>query len=512
MRMLIPRWGLLLAFGSSLGFACQGSMGDPTTTHDSSVCELGSEGCGCLDGGLCDPGLLCASKLCVPSSDMSDGSTSMTGSTTASTESSTDASSSSGGGGCTPADDSINQKCANAELSKPYCNLAGNCVDCTGLSACGPELPVCDVESGACELCLPGDAMACTGQTPVCDGATNYCVPCIAHEECGIGACNFFTGECLAEDTVIWVDSSDGACSDSGGTESEPFCSLSDAMVEAVQGNDGEAVIRISGGPYTSGIVIKAGHKVAIIYGGAGSGFVSISGSGAPTIAVEPTAVALLDGLAIADNDSDDGLYSNNALLWIDRSRIQGNAGKGLSSELSSVVARGVVITANTGGGISMVGKGSLLLENSFITENGSLQTTNGGLMAAGGDLNLVDTTVIGNKATIGFAGSVNCTGIDSATIRNSVLVSGGDSVDCSGALIKNSLIDFASEESSNLHMQSNDAMMLFSPSMDGVYRILEMEAAVVGEWSEGDPLADFEGDARPVGPEFADYPGADVP
>ncbi len=512
MRMLIPRWGLLLAFGSLLGFGCPGSMGDPTTTSDSSGCELGSDGCGCLDGGLCDPGLLCASKLCVPSSDMSDGSTSMTGSTTSSTDSSTNSSSGSGGGGCTPADDSINQKCANTELSKPYCNLAGKCVDCTGLSACGPELPVCDADTGACVLCLPDDATACTGQTPVCEGATNSCVPCIAHAECGIGACNFFTGECLAEDTVIWVDSSDGACSDSGGSESEPFCSLSDAMALAVQGNEGEAVIRISGGPYTNGIVIKAGHKVAMIHGGAGSGFVSISGSGVPTIAVEPGSVAILDGLSIVDNDSDDGLYSNNALLWIDRSRIERNAGKGLSSEVSSVVARGVVFTANLGGGISAAGKGSLLLENSFITENGSLQTTNGGLMAAGGDLDLVYTTVIGNKATIGFAGSVNCTEIAVATIRSSVLVSGGNSVNCTGVLIKNSLIDFASEESSNLHMQSNDAMMLFSPSMEGVYRVLEMEAAVVGEWSEGDPLVDFEGDARPVGPEFADYPGADVP
>ncbi|HFE46944.1 MAG TPA: hypothetical protein ENJ18_15885, partial [Nannocystis exedens] len=265
MRMLTPRWGLLLAFGSLLGFACQGSGDDSTGTSESVGCELGSEDCGCLEGGLCDPGLLCASKRCVPSSDMSDGSTSM-GSTTATSESSTGSSTSGGGGGCTPADDSINQKCANVDLSKPYCNLDGKCVDCTGLSACGSEEPVCDTNSGDCVVCLPGKAMACVGSTPVCDGATNSCVPCVAHEECGVGACNLFTGECFAEDTVIWVDSSDNACSDSGGTQSEPFCSLSDAMVEVVEGKGGEAVVRISGGPYTDGIVIKAGHKVAIIH------------------------------------------------------------------------------------------------------------------------------------------------------------------------------------------------------------------------------------------------------
>ncbi len=512
MRMLTSRWGLLLAFGSLLGSACPGNVDDSTTTSESDGCELGSRDCGCLQGGLCDPGLLCASQRCVPSSDMS-GSTSMTGSTTATTESSTDSSTSRGNGGCTPADDSINQKCANADQSKPYCNLSGDCVDCTGISACGPEEPACDALSGKCVRCLPDNATACVGQTPVCDGATQLCVPCAAHDECGIGACNFFTGECLAEESVIWVDSSDGACSDSGGTESEPFCSLSDAMVEVVEGKDGEAVVRIFGGPYTGGIVIKAAQKVAIIYPEAGSDYVSILGSGVPTISIEPGAVAILDGLSIADNDSDDGIYSNKALLWIDRTRVEGNAGKGLTSEFSSVVARSVILTANSAGGMSTTGTGSLQIENSFITENGSVLTPNGGIMASGGELDLVYTTMIGNKATLGTAASINCSGGTAATIRSSVLLGGGTSLSCDGALVKNSLIDFASEEASNLHMQSNEAMVFFSPSMDGVYRVLEMmEAVIVGEWSEGDPLADFEGDPRPVGPEFADYPGADVP
>jgi hypothetical protein len=49
--------GLALALGALVGTAC------PAPTAD--LCDVGSEGCSCTSGGVCNPGLTCASNTCV---------------------------------------------------------------------------------------------------------------------------------------------------------------------------------------------------------------------------------------------------------------------------------------------------------------------------------------------------------------------------------------------------------------------------------------------------------------
>lgn len=511
MRSLTLRWGSLLAFGSLLGLACTGAPIDPTTSGDTEECELGSENCGCLDGGLCDPGLLCASRMCVPSTDMSEASTSPTD--TDSTDTTDPTTSTSEGGECAPADGTINQMCANLDSSRPYCNQMGLCVDCTGLDSCGPELPVCDPESGQCVLCLPDDASACSEQTPVCDGATNSCVPCVAHDECGDGACNLFTGECLGGDSTIWVDSSDNDCSNAGGSEAEPFCTLSDAMVEVVDGGgDGTAVIRLLGGPYDSPVVIPEGRKIAIINPDAGDSYVSIVATGDSIVEVEAGATAILDGIAIVGNNEKAGLVSKNAFLWVDRSRIAGNTGVGLSAGVSSVVTRAVTFTGNLGGGVEANGNGSLVMENCFVTENGSTKLQQGAIQIDGGDVDVVYTTVVANQATIGFPSSFTCGAVGVATVRNSVLVGGGESTACADAEVVRSAVDNAMVGTTNFPV-TPAAIGTYFTATDGVYRAkADTMLGEIGSWLADDPPTDFEGDPRPTERGSMDYAGADVP
>jgi len=447
--------------------------------------------------------------MCVPSNDMSGSSSSLTETDSAETNDPTTTTTSEGGE-CSPADGSANQMCANLDSSQVYCNQMGSCVDCTGLESCGAEQPVCDPESGKCVLCLPDDASACSDQTPVCEGATNSCVPCVAHDECGDGACNLFTGECLG-DTTIWVDSGSGGCSNTGGTEAKPLCKLSDAMAKVDEGGDGTAVIRLLGGPYNTPVLVPAGRKVAIINPDAGDKYVSIAAVGGSIVEVEAGATAIFDGLAIVGNDAK-GIVSKNAFLWIDRSRVAGNAGVGLSAGVSSVVARSVTVTGNLGGGIDANGNGSLTMENCFVTENGTNSLQKGAINVDGGDVDLVYTSVIANQATIGYPSSFTCGDVGVASVRNSVLVGGGESTKCDAAQVVRSAVDNKIVGSTNYPVMPL-ALDTYFTSEDGIYRVkAETMLGEIGSWLADDPPTDFEGDARPTERGSMDYPGADVP
>ena len=59
MRWSTSLWGVVLAAGSLVGFACSGGPSETNSTNETSDCEEGSEGCACLEDGICDPGLVC---------------------------------------------------------------------------------------------------------------------------------------------------------------------------------------------------------------------------------------------------------------------------------------------------------------------------------------------------------------------------------------------------------------------------------------------------------------------
>ena len=512
MRWSTSLWGVVLAAGSLVGFACSGGPSETNSTNETSDCEEGSEGCACLEDGICDPGLVCASKMCVPSGQttgMTDSSTSDP--TTGTTGSTTDMTSDTGGE-CSPADGSANQFCVAKDPSRPYCNAAGVCVDCTGLASCGAEAPVCDPNSGVCVLCIPGEDDACVDQTPVCDSKTLTCVPCTAHAQCGDGACNLFTGECLSEDAAIWVDGSNAGCAADGGTSDKPYCTLGEAMVEVVQGIRGdEAVIHVGGGPYESTITVPSGRKVAILSINPAQR-VTIGAADGAIITVEQGSTALLDGLELAGNAIGYGVAVDNAFLWIDGTQISGNGGYGIFAEASQVRTRGVIVTNNANGGI-VANAGAFRFQNSFATANSSDENAFGAVRVLGGaDFEILYSTLVGNMAILGDPRSIRCEDdVGEITIRNSILVSGSNSIGCPTASIGYSVVDMENPEATNVSWKLGDIPQILTED-GGVYRAKEGTAlADVGLWLDGDPKSDFEGDARPT-EESADYAGADVP
>lgn len=514
MRWVSPRWSLLVAMGALgalAGLACNGGMVDTTTGNDSGMCPLGSAGCPCLDGGICDDGLLCASKVCIDVGGSTEGSTGSTGGT----GSSSSTSASTVGGECSPADDTVNQGCAGSDPTRPYCSKAGLCVDCSGLAACPGDVPACDPESGLCVLCVPGDSDLCSGGTPACDPDTHTCVPCTAHEQCSSGACDLFSGECFDDAEVIWVDSGNKSCGSSGGSEDKPFCSLKQAMVEAVGGDQGAPiVVQIRGDGYDGPIVVPSKRKVAIINPDADIGTVSISASATETLLIESGALAMIDGIELATNDVGSGLRSDGAAVWIDRSVVRNNFKLGLSANLSTVRVRSTVITGNNGGGIDASGEGSFILENSFVTDNGSTKSFVGGLAVSGGaDFNAIYSTVISNAATFGLAGSLSCDAPGSVLVRNSVIVGSNDSISCPEAQITGSAVDSSDPGPGNMKIEQSMVADYFLAPFAGIFRVVEGTAlAQLATWHDGDPIEDFEGDPRPMDDSSPDYAGADVP
>ena len=487
----------------SLAPACPGppqsDTGSGATTDD--ACPRGSEYCECLDGGVCEPGLICASQIC----------TKVEVTTTSAGETGDPSSTTDALGECQPgAAGVVDATCAERDPSRPYCSHAGGCVDCTGLSSCGPLLPACDPSSGLCVECVPGDAAACTGDTPVCDAATRTCVACTAHDQCPASACDLFTGACFPADSVFWLNRYDPNCKPGIGSEDEPFCALADAAA-AIAAAGQPATLKIHQGSYSGPLVVAAKQELALLNVDAPLGLVVLAGGGAALLELKSGAKVIADGLTLRANPAGSGVVATNADLWLDRCEVSDNQATGLS--LTATVAefhRGVV-TNNGQRGVDVAG-GALRLVNTFVTVNGKAEK-GGGLVAH--DLAAVDvlySTLIANEAAAGFAANLRCDEGQGwkVAVRNSVVVAkGGDSLDCP-ATISTSALDRDPAGDGNLSLDF-DALASYFTIKGGVYAAKAGTAlATVARWSLGDPATDFEGDPRPESDGASDYAGAD--
>ncbi|MEZ4453667.1 MAG: right-handed parallel beta-helix repeat-containing protein [Nannocystaceae bacterium] len=492
---------------------CSGP-GAETTAAETSSCVDGEEGCACLDGGVCESGLLCASQMCVPAGDTTSGST--TGESTTTTTSGTTTTTSAGttGGECSPADGSVNPGCVAMNADAPYCSEAGECVDCSGLQACAsPSAPVCDPQSGLCVECTASDGSACVGTTPVCDAATNTCIPCTSHEGCPASACNMLTGECFAEDGVLWVDAGDPSCSPSGGTQEAPLCSLEDAMTHVVMsGGGGPSVVRIHKGIYDGPVILPPGKLVAIVSADPGDP-VTITGAADSLIEVPAGATLIADGLDIAGNGNGVGVAVTNGQLWLDRTTVHANKGLGLTTAMATNArVRSTLITGNSGGGVK-VGGGVLRIENSYITKNGSAASFDGGItVTGGGEVEVLYSSVIGNLALLGDPSSLVCSDAGPVVVRNSVVVAeDNESIACDASIDYSAIDVFPGMGSTNMMLMS-DALGAYFIELGGVYQAKPgTQLASVARWKSGDPIGDYDGDPRPE-IEGPDYAGADVP
>jgi hypothetical protein len=376
------------------------------------------------------------------------------------------------------------------------------CVACDDPGVtCEDPTPACDPGSGACVECTEGDATACTGDRPVCEDAA--CRACLEHEECASGACNLLTGACFTGALELWVD--DDAAGGGDGSMGMPFQEIREATTGLLGGD--VAIVHVAEGSYTQAVVVSADTTAIVL--GPDSGMATVTANNALDVDLGAQAfVARLQLMGAAARSC----RCTSATVWADDTVLRAAANLGVDATDCTVVLRRSTVDANQAGGIRAVG-GTLRVENGFVTRNGGVGSTVGGLYADGAEVEVVYTTIAGNITNQAWD-SMGCGGGASGSVRNAILASPSqddsiDEVGCAAVTLTYTALDnqaVAGQGNVNYAWDEND----FVSVVGGDFHV-EAGGAFedVALWVEGDPDHDVDGDARPEG---MDYAGADVP
>ena len=267
------------------------------------------------------------------------------------------------GAGC----DSLLGKEPNPDYCpSPPCALEGGCganTDCTS-----PGAGVCDVTgTKQCVQCTATDHTACTGNAPVC-GVDNACRACATHAECDSNACSFATGSCAAETDVAYVSST--GTDNSTCDKSTPCVSMAAALMTA------RHYVKIHG-TIDGAVVVDKGRTVTFL---ADPGAMLTRGNGGDVLTVRDTGTSLtIYDLAISGAPAS-------------------SVGLSLAGGVPALSLIRVTVSNNAGGGIASAG--SLTIDHSMITNNGSKNgSSRPGISITGGSLSLAQSLVSGNQA-----------------------------------------------------------------------------------------------------------------
>lgn len=506
-----------LSVGLGLGFvaaACtpSGPPADTSSEGDSEACTPGSLNCVCEANG-CDPGLVCASGFCVEEatsgSDVTFTSTTSMPVTTG-TETSTTG----------PTEDSMTTETPQCDdgpgvsrqcpAETPYCLAEGTCAGCSALASCADidaATPACDEGSGLCVECTAADASACGGTTPVCDAAGNSCAACVAHEQCPSGACDLVTGACF--EAALWVDRQADCGGD--GSEEAPFCEVQDAIETIDPG--APTLVRVKpGGTYKTKIDVGSGVIAAIVGEGA-SPAIDVD---VDSLLVNEDARVYLKNLRFVGSSMSAGkaIVCLNAEVWTERVELSSREAVAIDAIGCALQLKRSRVYSNPGGALKLAG-GSLHLENSFVTSNGSNFSEFGGIhVTSGGNLTAVYATIVGNNSD-NAADSLDCTAPGDVSFRNSVLFgqSPATSVICDGVVASDSIVDSAQFEGSrNVTVEPSAQSAWFKDAANGDFHVKAgAPFAELARWrADQDPAVDYDGDARPATDLAPDWAGAD--
>jgi hypothetical protein len=337
--------------------------------------------------------------------------------------------------------------CATKDASHPVCVttatttlMKGMCVGCLMDSHCTtPQAPICSVDTGICEGCDAAGATACatktptkpvclkvatgssakgtcvvcvsnsdcnsTPNTPICNPSSNTCVACGPDSDCpgGPGVC-MTDGHCATDAESIYVQNNVPTCtttaSSSGGTKTQPFCTMEPVAAVLAPGRD---LVVVNG---TSGVITggswtytnQVGAQLSIV----GKQTPTIGSVSAPafsmqsgTVNIRAVTFSSLSSIGISASggtlDLDHvtvsscgggGILLNNAAFDIENTTVKNN---GPSSDLSwggikvqSLPATGptklnlVTLTGNTPSGMSCAAGAAPMGTGVFASGNGS--------------------------------------------------------------------------------------------------------------------------------------------
>ena len=522
MRIPLILCGLGLCVGILAGGACQPAGGQDTetgtTAGSETGCTPGFANCACADGDSCEPGLLCASQICVPDDSVTTSdthppvtTTNDTGDTGVQTTTSGDSTggTETGTSECNAATP-LDPACDDPAL--PYCGPAGSCVACDQID-CGvvtPATPTCDAVSGQCVQCTAGADEECSGATPICNAATSTCAACTRHDQCDSKACQLKTGACFA--SVLYVDRG-LPCDGADGSIDLPFCEINDAVAKIAAGDPTAVLVKANAIAYSEQIQVAADRTLAIVRNGSGTAKLEVGAL--DSLVVNDGSVVYIDQLQISKGDISKGVFCNGGELWIDRTQIVDRKGLGVEGLNCALRLRQSRIYLNLGGGLKLTG-GGVHLENSFVVSNGgSFATVSGVVLSNGATLDALYATLADNNGKAGVEDSLDCSNAGEVKLHNTILFgqSAASSVDCAGAIATHSVVDaVALKGEATEVIDALDPAWFVEPMTGNFHLEPGMPFEDVAVWQAGYPAVDYDGDPRPKGDGDPDYAGADRP
>ncbi len=441
-----------------------------------------------------------------------------------------------------PSCDPESPKDGCGEPGAPYCVAADQCGQCSELdskscSDIDSGTPACDADSGFCVECTTSDLAACSNPNEaICNPYTLECAPCFEHDQCASMACNIESGMCFPgqEDKIIWVHNREN-CAVEDGSEENPYCSLADAFSQKALPQQSITFKVLDGGemyPQSDSLSIVGDYIVAIVNGEPGGDPMPrfrTTDSENSALLVQDGAVVFIDGLRFDGNPQAIAqpmiaISDGGTQLFIDRSELMNNSSLAWVNGGDLTVRRSSIHDNEEG---VLVTSGKLTLENTFFAHNGTPNVTEGMPPGANkyaplrvngaGVVEVTYTTFVANGSL--FASVLDCIGVnnvDNSRVRNSVLIGktpleqNGLNMGCGSVIDPETNLQIAYPQ---MLSQVNLSDVFAGDPVDGIYRALDGgELMGLATRNMDDPFMDYDGDARPLENDAADYAGADLP
>lgn len=408
----------------------------------------------------------------------------------------------------------------------PYCVGVGMCGPCSALGQIGkmcadldPDKTVCHETKGRCVECTAKDTLACPADKPGCDEETGSCAKCTDHTECPNTACDLQEGVCFPDNSIIWVENTANECLGGNGSELKPFCTLSAAAMALMPGKP--TTIKVRPGSSSAMFplpLMSEGYIVAVVKGTPAIPTLDGTNNADPMIQVSPNSRVYLSNLRFNNTNGSAILECSGAAtgakLYLDDVQVLGNGvlpAKAIEASNCTVQVRRSRIYKNRGG--VQLSAGSLLMENSHVSENGSASSAFGAFNFLGGaSATITYSSIALHPVTASSTSTFNCSAPSSITVRNSAVVGPKPltSAKCPAVVVQDGIVIEADDKA----MADATAKEWFNGPTEGVLRARTLMGTGplkdLATWTEGDPRRDYDRESRPTeGPSWA---GADEP
>lgn len=401
----------------------------------------------------------------------------------------------------------------------PFC-LEGVCAPCQDMggddycAGLDGSLPVCGA-LGDCVQCSDANTSVCVGDTQFCD-PLGSCSGCYEHSQCGDYGCNLFTGQCMDDGVINWVEGPECATETGFGTMDEPYCNLGSAQQNVDEGDSIMTIRIMSPDSFAQAVTASSGEVVAVI----GDNGIPEIGDATALQAVN-TGIVLVQNLRLDGANETNVRCNSNGKVWIRDTKVtSNNSGNGMQLDpgCSAVIERSI-ISLNSEGGIS-VDRADVEIYSSAVMSNGEDDQATYGINLSGGTFTASHLTVITNKGNTGGR-NINCVvspatgGQTEVSIRNSIIMhpqdvsfAGCDELD--DFEIVYSAVDDDAYSGDGVMNIAYQGSYFASPSFEDPHLLAGTPFNNVAQWRDGDPRVDLDREPFSTTPGAGNFAGCD--